>query len=176
MAKRKIKSSSTTSKEKEDPICKKKVSSRKASKGKKVKKKKGDDQKNNKGVKHPTDHLDGYKWKPGQSGNPAGRPKGSGLTDSMRKYFQLKASKFKPAKEKAKELGMDPKKYSVAEVFIASSMREAIGGDGRSVEHLWERDEGAVQKQLNVTGDAVEDYMDRMDQTTQPPKPKKEKG
>ena len=39
--------------------------------------------------KTPGHQLDPFKWKPGQSGNPAGRPKGSiSIKDEVRKYLE----------------------------------------------------------------------------------------
>lgn len=37
----------------------------------------------------PTAHLDQYKWKPGQSGNPKGRPKKRLISDALRAKLEV---------------------------------------------------------------------------------------
>lgn len=45
---------------------------------------------------HPTEHLKPYQWKPGQTGNPGGRPKGT-LKDYVREKFKAMNSEEKEA-------------------------------------------------------------------------------
>lgn len=59
--------------------------------------------------KHERPWLEPYKWRPGQSGNPGGRPPESGsLTRALRQVGVKHASTRVELAKLAKELGMDP--------------------------------------------------------------------
>jgi len=76
-------------------------------------------------------------WKPGQSGNPSGRPKGSVSIVAL--YHRL--------------LREDP---SRAERIVNRVLDMAEGGDMlalQAVKEITSRIDGAVPKQVNVTGD-----------------------
>ncbi len=167
----------TTTRRKTKPKGKRKLPSKHPNTNKKTKKKKGADHQLASNTptkdKRPAGFQKGNRWafKKGKSGNPKGRPKGSGLTDTMRRYFHLRADKFSMAKKKALKLGLDPKQYSVAEVLIASAIAEAIKGKDRHTKYLWERDEGAIKQHIGISGDPVKDYIDEMTGSTQPEDP-----
>lgn len=76
-------------------------------------------------------------FKPGQSGNPGGRPKGTSITTILnRKLDELDPDDGKSRAEK------------VAEVIV----REALAGDYRFVDMLLNRTEGKIaDKVLNLT-------------------------
>jgi hypothetical protein len=74
--------------------------------------------------------MKGQQWKPGQSGNPGGRSKGSiSLTRILRE--RLKAGDG----EKAGEI-------------VASAINKAIEGDARHLQQIWERVDGKVADRL----------------------------
>ena len=78
-------------------------------------------------------------WKPGQSGNPKGRPKGSGVTD------RLKALLDQPVKDGAE--------MTVAEALAKAAMKAALKGDHRFFKEILDRTEGKVTDKLEVDGD-----------------------
>lgn len=79
-----------------------------------------------------TEHLS--PWQPGQSGNPAGRPKGRTVGAILRERLEL-ARDDDPA---------TPLAERVAEVIV----KEALAGDIRFVELLLNRSEGKVPDRI----------------------------
>ncbi len=77
-----------------------------------------------------------YRWKTGQSGNPSGRPKNhKSVAGLFRKQFDIPANDFKPARERAEAMGVDPKELTVGDVFALSIMADGLGGrEGMSKE------------------------------------------
>lgn len=73
----------------------------------------------------------GYRWKPGQSGNPRGRPKGSGLTDRLRALLE-------------KDDG------AALNAIAAAVVEAAKAGDAAFVRMLWERIDGPVSARVEV--------------------------
>lgn len=70
--------------------------------------------------KHLREDLEGYKWKPGQSGNPSGRPKDELKAIGLR-IAQLRTGKILKPKEMQylKDLGMDTADMRVIEFIMA---------------------------------------------------------
>jgi hypothetical protein len=68
-------------------------------------------------------------FKPGQSGNPKGKPKGSGLTARLRKI-------------------VEESDHDVAEALMKAGVKAALKGDYRFWAHIFDRLDGPVtQKQ-----------------------------
>jgi len=87
-------------------------------------------------------------WKPGQSGNPAGRPKGSLNLTTVLKHF---------LKEKI-EVEKDGKiiKLSKDKVLILKLIEKAIKGDIKAIEKVWDRIEGKpIQPNINIEGELI---------------------
>lgn len=84
-------------------------------------------------------NTDGLKppWQPGQSGNPKGRPRGTGLTDRLRAILD---------EEHAGK--------NVAEALMRAGVKAALEGDYRFWAEILNRIEGKVPDKL--VGDAEE--------------------
>jgi Family of unknown function (DUF5681) len=79
------------------------------------------------------------RWKPGQSGNPAGRPKGSGRLSKALCVLMLE-----PYPD-------DPRGRTYAEVVAESLAKAAVSGDVSAIRELGDRTEGkATQRIENV--------------------------
>lgn len=86
--------------------------------------------------KNKEDYL--VKWKPGQSGNPAGRPKGQTLTELLRKaLFNIP----------------DNEKQSVANKFIDSVVEQALKGDDKAQKLVFNYIDGLPKQDIQVGGE-----------------------
>jgi uncharacterized protein DUF5681 len=72
------------------------------------------------------------KFKPGQSGNPKGRPRKTPISDA---YFRLLESKMK-------KLAVDIKKDTIAEAFAKVMLQQALKGNVHAAEMINSRVEG----------------------------------
>jgi len=73
-------------------------------------------------------------FKPGQSGNPKGRPKGSGITDRLKKLLEKEDGK-------------------IADALAQSIISAALRGDYRFVKEILDRVEGKVTDKLDIDGE-----------------------
>jgi len=89
------------------------------------------------------DHLEPYKWKKGESGNPLGRPKGE-VNLSMRLRKQLL--------EALPDCKTDAVK---ADLVILALVEEARSGNIQAIQMILDRHEGKVTDKVDVTGAAV---------------------
>ena len=71
-------------------------------------------------------------WKPGQSGNPKGRPKGTGLTDRLRKILERDDGR-------------------AAQALVEVAVREALKGDFRFWDRIYDRMDGPVKQQIEAS-------------------------
>jgi hypothetical protein len=76
-----------------------------------------------------------HKWKKGQSGNPAGRPKLPNLQEIL-----------------AKVLGDEKDEKSAAEAILAAMRAKAIRGDVRAAELLLDRAYGKAKLDIDIEG------------------------
>ena len=76
-----------------------------------------------------------HKWKKGQSGNPAGRPKLPNLQELL-----------------AKVLGDEKDEKSAAEAILAAMRAKAIRGDVRAAELLLDRAYGKAKLDIDIEG------------------------
>ncbi len=74
-----------------------------------------------------------YRWKPGQSGNPKGRPKGSGLSDRLREV-------------------LDADDGAALDAIVRAVVDAAAAGDAQFVRMIWERLEGKVSQRIETAG------------------------
>ena len=93
-----------------------------------------------------------YRFEPGVSGNPKGRPPGPDLTYRAIKYFDKKVSEVPAYAKRAKKLGLDPKTATVADVFIAAAIANGTAGKSEYFRHLYERIEGKIKEHVEVSG------------------------
>ena len=84
-----------------------------------------------------------YHWKPGQSGNPAGRP-------PNKKYLS------EIARELLEEVPKGETEGRNADILVVLALiRKALGGDTRAIEMLHDWTEGKVADTHKFEGDAV---------------------
>lgn len=84
-----------------------------------------------------------HKFKPGQSGNPNGRPKGArSLSTILREML-----------EEEIDVNIDGVKSrkQFQEVIIRKLLKKANDGDMRAIEHIFDRIEGKAKQNLDVT-------------------------
>ncbi|MDR1952374.1 MAG: DUF5681 domain-containing protein [Elusimicrobiota bacterium] len=101
----------------------------------------------------------GRKWKPGQSGNPNGRPK---ISKEYRQFKNMTAEKYKeiienyffvnkPALEKY--LTDNVAQLSILELWLANAIVKGINdGDARTLETLMARVVGRPKQDITVDG------------------------
>ncbi len=81
-----------------------------------------------------------YRWKPGESGNPGGRPSRKPLTDAIRKLLDMDRATFET---------YEP--ATVAEQMALDTIRNAKT-DPRFATHMYDRAEGKVADTVHVEG------------------------
>ncbi|MBA3766112.1 MAG: hypothetical protein H0W99_03815 [Acidobacteria bacterium] len=83
-------------------------------------------------------NLEQHKFKPGQSGNPKGRPKQALYSDALRR----KLSDVDPD---------DPQKRTYAEILAEQAIIKAKGGDIQALAHIADRTEGKARQTVTLT-------------------------
>jgi hypothetical protein len=84
-----------------------------------------------------------YQFKPGESGNPNGTPKGERLSTQIRRLLSEVGAK-----------GTKGKEYTNGELIMKALLKKARYGDARSIEILFDRLEGKPKSGLlNVDED-----------------------
>lgn len=81
-------------------------------------------------------------FRPGQSGNPGGRPKSAGLVDRLRKALDQELTDRRTGK---------PTGRTVADVLVDVMVKQALAGDFRFVNLVLERLEGKVPDRVVTT-------------------------
>jgi hypothetical protein len=104
------------------------------------------------GKKPKEEYLKLGRWKPGQSGNPHGRPKGTvSLTKTLRDLL-----------EKEINLNVHPitgelnVKLTVREIMILAMMKKALKGDMTAIQTVFERVDGKVPLPMEHKGITVQ--------------------
>ncbi len=82
------------------------------------------------------------RWKKGQSGNPKGRPRGTGLTDAVRKLI-------------ASEHNGRP----LVDILAERIIKEALSGKFPFTKEVWDRLEGKGTEKLDVTVNPPRHYV-----------------
>ncbi len=75
--------------------------------------------------------VTGKGFMPGQSGNPKGRPRGSGITDRLRAIVEADGGKLR-------------------EILVKVGLRAAADGDFRFWKEIYDRLDGPLKQQLDV--------------------------
>ncbi len=88
-------------------------------------------------------------WKPGQSGNPSGKPKGLLTKDQVMSVL----GKFSAlTKTELQEVLQNPKS-TMLEIMVASVMvKAAQTGDSARLDFLWNRSIGKVKEEIEHSG------------------------
>lgn len=92
-------------------------------------------------------------FKPGQSGNPAGRPKGAkdGLRATLRK--RLKSAPEGMMADVLKTFQIDPKDKQNADVIIDVLMYKIAGGDIQALKLVFDQTEEPLKHTLELDGE-----------------------
>jgi hypothetical protein len=93
---------------------------------------------------HKADHLKPHQWKPGETGNPHGRPKGPDLLACLRKALEMGAKDHPLCVELYKNLGEDPNGKTVADAFVAAGIISGMKGNSKMWKEIFERICGKV--------------------------------
>ena len=72
-----------------------------------------------------------HQFKPGQSGNPKGRPRGTSLTARLRKALKKNDGQL-------------------AEMLVKVAIREAGRGDYRHLKEIWDRVDGTLVTRIQI--------------------------
>jgi len=89
------------------------------------------------------------RWKPGQSGNPGGRPKTAPLSHACRELL-------------ASPLPDDPKGRTYAEAIAETLAERALKGDIRAAQELADRAEGRTRQSIEIENVRLREAFDRM--------------
>lgn len=85
-----------------------------------------------------------HRFKPGQSGNPAGKPKGTmSLTANLRALMEKEIDVVDP-------ITKEPGKKKIGEVINLRLIANSIKGDARSIKIVQERLEGKPKQEVDV--------------------------
>jgi hypothetical protein len=97
------------------------------------------------------------RWKPGQSGNPGGRPKGESLVAMIRR-----------------RLAEDHHGKTLGEIVVEALIKGAIQGKPQHLKELLDRVEGKVTEKLDLSGSDPLTVRVVYDDEPKPPEPKHE--
>jgi len=88
-----------------------------------------------------------YQWKPGQSGNPKGRPPGSkNISTILRELMELEVETTDP---------VTGERISAPGYLLVSKrlLRKALDGNDKSITEIFDRLEGRPAQKIDVKGD-----------------------
>lgn len=88
-------------------------------------------------------------WKPGQSGNPGGRPKTAALSRASRELL-------------AEPFPGDPQGRTFAQVIARTLGEKAVAGDIRAAQELADRAEGRPRQSVEIQNTTLRDAFERM--------------
>ena len=94
------------------------------------------------------DDMKKYRFKPGESGNPNGRPKGSrNITTNLKELLEIEIETEDPLSEEKTSM-------PVAALLNARLVRSALDGSEKAIREIYDRIEGRPKQKLDVTADA----------------------
>ena len=94
------------------------------------------------------DDMKKYRWKPGQSGNPKGRPPGSrNITTNLKELLEIEIETKDP-------ITGEENTMPVAAILNARLVRSAMDGSEKAIREIYDRIEGRPKQKLDVTADA----------------------
>lgn len=92
------------------------------------------------------ENIEPHKWKPGQSGNPNGRPKGSLNSKTyLKKWLEMKVTMENPVTKMKEEM-------PAMEAMTISLIGEAMSGNVGAYKEVMDRFEGRVNQRVEMTG------------------------
>lgn len=100
--------------------------------------------------------LEARKWKPGQSGNPSGRPKGTGsIAHEIRKIISKPAKDYPTyaaLMESLKIPEADRETITVGELVAHAAIKQAVRGKAGALGEVLERVDGKVPQTIRDEG------------------------
>jgi hypothetical protein len=99
--------------------------------------------------------LEANLWKPGQSGNPNGRPKSPlSLTKLLREHLEKPASTYEPVARIAAKMGMAVDGRTVGDVLVLSIALHAVSSDrGAHAQIVMDRIDGSTKHGVGRSSD-----------------------
>ena len=91
-----------------------------------------------------------HRWKPGQSGNPGGRPKGAPLSQACRALL-------------GQPVPGDPEGRTYAQLIAQTLAEKALRGDIRAAQELADRAEGRARQSIEIEHSSLREAFERMD-------------
>lgn len=85
-----------------------------------------------------------HRWKPGQSGNPGGRPKGPSITTLRQRDFMRPCSEVPYAADACTQVGLDPETATLGDLAAAMANMHGLMGNAFYYRENLNRDEGKV--------------------------------
>jgi hypothetical protein len=111
----------------------------------------------NRGNPNPkTEHLKATQFKPGQSGNPSGRPKKKPVSERYAESIEM------PLPENIrKQLGLKPG-ATWGDAVAMGTIRSAVKGNQAAAKELREGIEGKAREQIELSVDVNKDVVERL--------------
>lgn len=105
-----------------------------------------------------------HAWKPGQSGNPGGRPRGvKSLTHELMHALDKPVKVNQPLAKLAENMGLDIERVTVRELLIYSTLVHAMKGQASVLQHVWDRIDGKVAERIaGHDGGPLQDNLTRV--------------
>lgn len=92
------------------------------------------------------ENIEPHKWKPGQSGNPGGRPKGSLNSKTyLKKWLEMGIETKNPVTKLKEEM-------PVIEAATVALIGQALAGNVGAYKEIMDRFEGRVNQRVEMTG------------------------
>lgn len=101
------------------------------------------------------DTIAAFRFKPGQSGNPSGRPRRTALDDALKQMLEEEFQEVMTA-----SVGM-----TVAQVLARGILKHAMKGNARAMQLAAERTGGKPRQQIDLNVSATQDLAERMDRS-----------
>jgi hypothetical protein len=88
-------------------------------------------------------------FKPGESGNPAGKAPGTeNLTTSLRKYMEMEIEVVDP-------ITKEPGKKKIRDIINMKAIANAIKGDQKAIQFVHERLEGKPRQEMDINANVT---------------------
>lgn len=121
-------------------------------------------------VERPAQQRGLTPWKPGQSGNPKGRPKRGPISDSIARMLELQVPKEMLDKANLKKSKALPKKATFADLIVFAMVQQALKGNVGAFKEMLNRSEGKTPQHLTLSStDKLDQLMDAITAGGLPP-------
>lgn len=118
-----------------------------------------------------------HTWRPGQSGNPKGRPKSVSVMASVREFLQRTEYTIPPDKEgEPATLVKLPPGVTVADLLAQIVIRQALRGNYNFIRELLDRIDGRVPAKIESKGFTLADVVAEAEAAAKAHKPAERPG